>query len=242
MICLPTLAADRGARRTRPPVLGRCAHDGAGGGGGTRPARVLTGCGSASVPSPPSGVDELVIPTPSPDPDDFVGPSTTPGSRSARDDVDVRRQRRRGHHTPMTVTAEPARRSPGSRHGAGQHRGRTGRDRLVRPGRPRQRLVVRPRGQLAGRRGRRRGRAGDAGHAAGRGRLRPALRARSRRGHVDGLWRSTTGPRSRPGRSTTCWSTGQPRSSRAVRTRVVVRPRRRAWSPRRSCRAAPGGL
>ena len=31
-----------------------------------------TGCGSASEPSPPSGVDELLIPTPSPDPDDFV--------------------------------------------------------------------------------------------------------------------------------------------------------------------------
>lgn len=33
---------------------------------------VLTACGSASVSSPPSGVDELVIPTPSPDPADFV--------------------------------------------------------------------------------------------------------------------------------------------------------------------------
>ena len=30
------------------------------------------GCGAASPDSPPSGVDELVIPTPSPDPDDFV--------------------------------------------------------------------------------------------------------------------------------------------------------------------------
>jgi hypothetical protein len=33
---------------------------------------LLAGCGTASVPSPPSGVDELVIPTPTPDPDDFV--------------------------------------------------------------------------------------------------------------------------------------------------------------------------
>jgi hypothetical protein len=33
---------------------------------------VVTGCGTASAPSPPAGVDELVIPTPSPDPDDFV--------------------------------------------------------------------------------------------------------------------------------------------------------------------------
>jgi hypothetical protein len=32
----------------------------------------LGGCGSAGVSSPPSGVDELVVPTPSPDPDDFV--------------------------------------------------------------------------------------------------------------------------------------------------------------------------
>ena len=33
---------------------------------------VLAGCGSASDPSPPAGVDGLVIPTPSVDPDDFV--------------------------------------------------------------------------------------------------------------------------------------------------------------------------
>jgi hypothetical protein len=32
----------------------------------------LSGCGSASVSSPPSGVDKLVVPTPSPDPADFV--------------------------------------------------------------------------------------------------------------------------------------------------------------------------
>ena len=38
----------------------------------------LTGCGSASVPSPPSGVDELVIPTPSPDPADFVATVDNP--------------------------------------------------------------------------------------------------------------------------------------------------------------------
>ncbi len=31
-----------------------------------------TGCGSGSDPSPPTGVDALVIPTPSVDPDDFV--------------------------------------------------------------------------------------------------------------------------------------------------------------------------
>lgn len=33
---------------------------------------VLTGCGSASEPSPPTGIDELVVPTPSLDPADFV--------------------------------------------------------------------------------------------------------------------------------------------------------------------------
>lgn len=35
-------------------------------------AATWTGCGSASAPSPPSGVDGLVIPTPDPDPADFV--------------------------------------------------------------------------------------------------------------------------------------------------------------------------
>jgi hypothetical protein len=35
-------------------------------------AAALAGCGTASDPSPPSGIDQLVIPTPSPDPDDFV--------------------------------------------------------------------------------------------------------------------------------------------------------------------------
>jgi hypothetical protein len=35
-------------------------------------ALLLTGCGSASEPSPPTGIDGLVIPTPSLDPGDFV--------------------------------------------------------------------------------------------------------------------------------------------------------------------------
>jgi hypothetical protein len=35
-------------------------------------ALLTTGCGTASPDSPPSGVDELTIPTPSPDPRDFV--------------------------------------------------------------------------------------------------------------------------------------------------------------------------
>ena len=38
----------------------------------------LTGCGTASSPSPPAGVDELTIPTPSPDPDDFVAEVDNP--------------------------------------------------------------------------------------------------------------------------------------------------------------------
>lgn len=36
------------------------------------------GCGAASPDSPPSGVDELVIPTPSPDPRDFVSTVDNP--------------------------------------------------------------------------------------------------------------------------------------------------------------------
>ncbi len=39
---------------------------------------VLTGCGSASEPSPPTGIDELTIPTPSLDPDDFVAEIDNP--------------------------------------------------------------------------------------------------------------------------------------------------------------------
>lgn len=39
---------------------------------------VLAGCGTASAPSPPAGVDELTIPTPSPDPGDFVATVDNP--------------------------------------------------------------------------------------------------------------------------------------------------------------------
>jgi hypothetical protein len=39
---------------------------------------LASGCGSASDSSPPSGVDELVIPTPRPDPDDFVATIDNP--------------------------------------------------------------------------------------------------------------------------------------------------------------------
>jgi hypothetical protein len=67
----------------------------------------LTGCGSASVSSPPSGVDELTIPTPSPDPADFVAGVDNPwfplepGSTSTYDVSDAR-----GNHT-LTVTTAP---------------------------------------------------------------------------------------------------------------------------------------
>jgi hypothetical protein len=39
---------------------------------------LVAGCGDATEPSPPAGVDELVIPTPSPDPDDFVATIDNP--------------------------------------------------------------------------------------------------------------------------------------------------------------------
>lgn len=58
-------------------------------------APVLAACGTASAPSPPTGVDELVIPTPSPDPADFGGPvdnpwfPLAPGSRQVYDVADA---------------------------------------------------------------------------------------------------------------------------------------------------------
>jgi hypothetical protein len=67
----------------------------------------LSGCGSASVESPPSGVDELVIPTPSPDPDDFVDTVDNawfplePGTTWTYAVTDAA-----GQH-PMTVRVEP---------------------------------------------------------------------------------------------------------------------------------------
>jgi hypothetical protein len=39
---------------------------------------LLTACGSGSAPSPPSGVDGLVVPTPDPDPVDFVAEVDNP--------------------------------------------------------------------------------------------------------------------------------------------------------------------
>ena len=68
---------------------------------------LLTGCGTASAPSPPAGVDELVVPTPSPDPDDYVADVDNPwfplepGTRSTWTVTDAA-----GRH-PLTVTVEP---------------------------------------------------------------------------------------------------------------------------------------
>lgn len=68
---------------------------------------VLAGCGTASAPSPPAGVDELVIPTPSPDPADFVATVDNPwfplplGARQVYDVADAD-----GTHT-LVVTAAP---------------------------------------------------------------------------------------------------------------------------------------
>ena len=72
-------------------------------------APVLGGCGSASVSSPPSGVDELTIPTPSPDPGDFVAVVDNPwlplpaGRTWTYDVVDVAG----GHRLTITVAPGP---------------------------------------------------------------------------------------------------------------------------------------
>ena len=61
---------------------------------------LLTACGTASAPSPPAGVDELVVPTPSADPDDYVADvdnpwfPLVPGTESSWEVVDDRGRRR----------------------------------------------------------------------------------------------------------------------------------------------------
>jgi hypothetical protein len=66
---------------------------------------LLTACGTASAPSPPTGVDQLVVPTPSPDPDDFVADvdnpwfTLRPGAESSWEVVDGRGR----HRVDVTV-------------------------------------------------------------------------------------------------------------------------------------------
>jgi hypothetical protein len=67
---------------------------------------LLAACGTASAPSPPTGVDRLVIPAPSPDPADFVDGvdnpwfPLTPGERRVYDVAGID-----GNHT-LVVTVE----------------------------------------------------------------------------------------------------------------------------------------
>jgi hypothetical protein len=68
---------------------------------------VLSGCGTASVPSPPSGVDELTIPTPSPDPADFVTTVDNPWFPLAVGDSWAYAVSDADGSHRMTVTVEP---------------------------------------------------------------------------------------------------------------------------------------
>ncbi|WP_284533565.1 hypothetical protein [Nocardioides sp. T2.26MG-1] len=68
---------------------------------------VLAGCGTASSPSPPAGVDELTIPTPSPDPDDFVPEVDNPWFPLEPGDTWVYAVSDAGGSHRMTVTVAP---------------------------------------------------------------------------------------------------------------------------------------
>ena len=128
--------------------------------------------------SPPSGVDELKIPTPSPDPDDFVRGIDNPwlAARARRAPGATRSPAtRRGRSSSPSRTRRTTSREwrpPRCAHRADRRRGR----RLLRPGPARQRVVVRPGGRVAGRRGRRRGGPRHAGDAAGGRRLARGVR------------------------------------------------------------------
>lgn len=70
-------------------------------------AVLLTGCGTASGPSEPAGVDELVIPTPSPDPDDYVDAVDNPWFPLAPGTTWTYAATDSGGTQALTVTAEP---------------------------------------------------------------------------------------------------------------------------------------
>ena len=111
---------------------------------------VLAGCGSASDPSPPAGVDGLEIPTPSVDSDDFVTGVDNPWLPlpiGATWTYDVSGTRP-GEATVTTLegpdvdgVATTAVQTETLGDAGHQHS-----HRLLRPGRGRQRLVVRPGG------------------------------------------------------------------------------------------------
>jgi len=67
----------------------------------------LAGCGTASSPSPPLGVDELTIPTPSPDPADFVAEVDNPWLPLEVGDTWVYAVTDADGTHRMTVTVEP---------------------------------------------------------------------------------------------------------------------------------------
>jgi hypothetical protein len=68
---------------------------------------VLAGCGTASVLSPPAGVDGLTIPTPSPDPDDYVGRVDNPWFPLAVGDTWIYAVSDADGSHRLTVTVEP---------------------------------------------------------------------------------------------------------------------------------------
>ena len=163
---------------------------------------------------PAAGVDELVIPTPSPGPRaTSCAASTTRGCRYAAGDAGPTPSPAPTRGT--TPRPSPSLTRPGDVAGRRDHRRSTPapeptgdqRRRLLRPGPARQRVVVRPRGRVAGRRGRRRGRAGDAARTprVGDGWRTAYLRGRGRgpRPTVTALDAAST---TRPGASRTCSS------------------------------------
>ena len=250
----PTLAAAAGRRRTRPRVRDAGGHDGAGGYAARSSLLVVlavgsTGCGSASVSSPPTGVDELV------DPDPVARPGrlrrrrrqpVAPARARARTWTYARR-RRRGRARADRHRRAPARRSPASPTTArvSTEDGR-GRDRLVRPGRRRQRLVVRPRGgagrpaSTAPRPGWRCRRPRGSATATGTA-YAPGRRPRTSRRCValDGVGHGPGGVVRRPP-----GHRADARSSTPGDRRAVVRARASGWSRRRASgryRAAAAG-